>query len=30
MPASAVGVTEGQVPGSDMIDSPTSDQRLTD
>jgi hypothetical protein len=30
MPASAVGVTEGQVPGSDGIDSPTSDQRLTD
>ena len=30
MPASAVGVTEGQVPGSDTIDSPTSDQRLTD
>ncbi len=30
MPASAIGVTEGQVPGSDTIDSPTSDQRLTD
>ena len=30
MPASAIGVTEGQVPGSDMIDNPTSDQRLTD
>jgi len=30
MPASAIGVTEGQVPGSDRIDSPTSDQRLTD
>jgi len=30
MPASAVGVTEGQVLGSDTIDSPTSDQRLTD
>ena len=30
MPASAIGVTEGQVPGSDSIDSPTSDQRLTD
>jgi hypothetical protein len=29
-PASAVGVTEGQVPGSDTIDHPTSDQRLTD
>jgi len=30
MPASAIGVTEGQVPGSDRIDNPTSDQRLTD
>ena len=30
MPASAIGVTEGQVPGSDTIDSPTPDQRLTD
>jgi len=30
MPASAIGVTEGQVPGSDTIDSPTADQRLTD
>ena len=30
MPASAIGVTEGQIPGSDRIDEPTSDQRLTD
>ncbi|CAA9495139.1 MAG: hypothetical protein AVDCRST_MAG38-2832 [uncultured Solirubrobacteraceae bacterium] len=30
MPASAIGVTEGQVPGSDTIDNPTADQRLTD
>ena len=30
LPASAVGVTEGQVRGSDSIDSPTADQRLTD
>jgi len=30
MPASAIGVTEGQVPGSDRIDDQTSDQRLSD